>query len=69
MWAVVLDVIALGLGAAAFLDLSIGCASGQLQLAHANHTLAPSLFRRCLLSEAVITLGAIAWLGFAGATQ
>ena len=65
MWAVTLDVIVLGLGAAAFLDLSIGFASGLLQLAHADQTLAPNLFWRCMLSEAGITVGAVAWFCFA----
>lgn len=67
MWTVVLDIIVLGLGAAALLDLGIGFASGLLQLAHADQTLAPSLFWRCMLSEAVITVGAIAWFCFAAA--
>jgi hypothetical protein len=67
MWAVALDVIILGLGAAALLDLSVGSASGLLQLAQAEHPLAPKLFWRCILSEAVISVGAVGWFWF-GAT-
>lgn len=39
MWAVTINVIVLGLGAAALLDMGIGFASGLLQLAHAGRTL------------------------------
>jgi hypothetical protein len=67
MWAVVLNVMFLGLGAAALLDLALGFSSGLLQLAHADQTLAPSLFRRCMVSEAVIAAGAIAWFSFGAA--
>lgn len=65
MWAVTLDVIFLALGAAAFLDLGIGFASGLLQLAQADQTLAPTLFWRCMLADAMITVGATGWLCFA----
>lgn len=64
MWAVILDSLFLTLGAAAALDLSIGLASGVLQLGHADRTLAPLLFRRCMLGEAALTASSIAWLGF-----
>ena len=67
MWAVTLDVIVLVLGAAAFLDLGMGVASGLLQLAHTDRTLALNVFWRCMLIEAVISVGAIAWFFFAAA--
>ena len=68
MWAITLDVIVLGLGAAALLDMGIGFASGLLQWAHADQTLAPNQFWRCMLVEAVITVGAVAWFCFAVAS-
>lgn len=58
---VIMDVIIIGLGAAVFLDLAVGCASGLLQLAHADRSLAPALFWRCVLGEAALALGAIGW--------
>jgi len=67
MWAIALDVIVLGMGAEALLDLSIGSASGLLQLAQADQSLAPNLFWRCMLGEAVILVGAIGWF-WLGAT-
>ena len=67
MWAAVLDVIVLGLGAAALLDLGVGFARGLLQLVQADQTLAPILFWRCMVSEAVIAGGAIAWFSLAAA--
>lgn len=67
MMRAIIDVIALGLGAAALLDLTIGYASGLLGLAHADRSLAPALFRRCALSEAALMLGAIGWFCLAGA--
>ena len=65
MWAVTLDVIFLGVGAAAVLDTGVGFASGLLQLVHADQSLAPNLFWRCILVEAVVTLAAVAWFCFA----
>jgi hypothetical protein len=67
MWATILDSLFLTLGAAAALDLSIGLASGVLQLGHADRTLAPPLFRRCMLGEAALTAGSVAWFGFVAA--
>jgi hypothetical protein len=64
MWTVVRDVIVLGAGAAAFLDLAVGFASGLLQLALADRTLAPNLFWRCVVCEVVTTLAAVAWFCF-----
>jgi hypothetical protein len=42
MMRTIIDVIALGLGAASLLDLAIGWASGLLQLAHDERSLAPA---------------------------
>ena len=67
MWATILDTLFLTLGAASVLDLSIGLASGVLQLGHADRTLAPLLFRRCMLGEAILTAGSVAWFCFAAA--
>lgn len=65
MSGVTLNVIVLGLGAAALLDMGIGFASGLLQLADADRTLVPNQFWRCMMGEAVITMGAVAWFCFA----
>lgn len=65
MWTVILDVIVLTLGAAAFIDMSVGMASGALQLADADHSLAPRLFRCCMLGEAMLTASSIGWFCFA----
>ena len=64
---VIMDVIIIGLGAAVFLDVAIGCVSGLLQLAHADRSLAPAFFWRCALGEAALTLGAIGWFCLAAA--
>ena len=67
MLAAILDAIFLTLGAAAVLDLSIGLASGVLQLGDADRTLTPLLFSRCMLGEAALTAGSVAWFGFVAA--
>lgn len=65
MWAVILDVIVLTLGTAAFLDMAMGFASGLLMLAHADQASAPHLFWRCIAGEAVLIVGAVGWFSFA----
>lgn len=67
MWIAIFDAIFLTLGAAAVLDLSVGLSSGVLQLGHADRTLAPHLFRRCMLGEALLTAGSIGWFCIAAA--